>query len=120
MEAPGARPRYLEISQLRWGGGRSGLHPPPTQHILSKFQCDHQEKPQTSSMEDDNHKFVCLPSMHLWKTVDVYLHHGGKFVGEPGVGYEGGDVEIIRNVDVDTITAVEVCDSLPNVYRTAY
>ncbi|PKI51384.1 hypothetical protein CRG98_028245 [Punica granatum] len=34
-------------------------------------------------MEDDNHKFVYIPSLQLWKIVDVYLHHGGKFVGEP-------------------------------------
>ncbi|OWM75763.1 hypothetical protein CDL15_Pgr009407 [Punica granatum] len=69
-------------------------------------------------MEDDNHKFVSIPSLHLWKTVDVYLYHGGKFVRESKVSYEGGDIDIIRNVDVDTITAAGVCDLLPDVYRT--
>ncbi|OWM63524.1 hypothetical protein CDL15_Pgr019473 [Punica granatum] len=79
-------------------------------------------------MEDDNHKFVCIPrvyefefvlySLHLWKIVDVYLHHEGNFVGEPKVGYEGGDVDIIRNIDVDTITVVRVCDLLLDVYKT--
>ncbi|PKI42021.1 hypothetical protein CRG98_037583 [Punica granatum] len=34
----------------------------------------------------------------------------------PRVGYEGG---IIRNIDVGTITAIGVCDLLPDAYRIA-
>ncbi|PKI64083.1 hypothetical protein CRG98_015527 [Punica granatum] len=51
--------------------------------------------------------------------MNMYLPHGGKFVGEPRVGYEGGDVCIIKNVDLDTITAVGVCDLMSDVYRNS-
>ena len=42
--------------------------------------------------------------------VDVYLHHGGKWIMDSVLSYVGGDVHISEDFDVDFLSIISVKD----------
>ena len=42
--------------------------------------------------------------------VDVYLHHGGKWVTKPELKCLGGDVHIVEDFDIDFLSIITVKD----------
>ena len=42
--------------------------------------------------------------------VDVYLHHGGRWIMDPLLSYVGGDVHIVEDFDVDFLSIISVKD----------
>ncbi|PKI59693.1 hypothetical protein CRG98_019869 [Punica granatum] len=53
---------------------------------------------------DGDFKFVREPSGSMFRTVDVVMHHGGKFVRDPILRYDGGVVEVKKDEDIDKFT----------------
>ncbi|OWM88490.1 hypothetical protein CDL15_Pgr023991 [Punica granatum] len=57
---------------------------------------------------DGDFKFVREPSGSMFRTVDVVMHHGGKFVRDPILRYDGGVVEVKKDEDIDKFTTAGV------------
>ncbi|OWM80590.1 hypothetical protein CDL15_Pgr006620 [Punica granatum] len=67
---------------------------------------------------DGDFRFVREPSGSTFRTVDVVIHHGGKFVRDPILRFEGGVVEVKKDEDIDKFIAAGVLDMLGNTYKT--
>ncbi|OWM71229.1 hypothetical protein CDL15_Pgr011356 [Punica granatum] len=46
--------------------------------------------------------------MDEFRTVDLVIHHGGRFVRDPEMRYEGGFVDLKKDMDNDKITAAGI------------
>ena len=52
--------------------------------------------------------FILNGSMEVH--VDVYLHHGGRWIMDPVLSYVGGDVHIVEEFDVNFLSIINVKD----------